>query len=95
MSKIFEDISLDECIKDCLRGQFDMYEDTYPHDFCEEYVPYGDTFVSLGSEITPKSQLRCLEEFKEDFDFDTFIELLAEHTEFKFKILDLVEKGDF
>lgn len=94
MSKINEQTGIDEYVKDCLKGMFDTYFDEYEHECEEEYVPYGDTFASLGYEITEESEEQCVEDFKQDFDFDEFMELLA-NSDFKYKILDMVERGEF
>ena len=94
MSKINEQTGIEEYVQDCLKGMFDMYFDEYEHEYAEEYVPYGDTFASLGDEITEESQEQCVEDFKQDFDFDEFMELLA-NSDFKYKILDMVERGEF
>lgn len=94
MSKTIEQITVAECVKDCLKGMYEMYFDEYEHEYAEEYVPYGNTFASLGDEITEESQVKCAEDFKQDFDFEEFMELLA-NSDFKCKITDMVEKGAF
>lgn len=94
MSKTIEQTTVTECITGCLKGMYEMYFDEYEHEYAEEYVPYGNTFTSLGDEITEESQEQCVADFKQDFDFDEFMELLA-NSDFKYKILDMVERGEF
>lgn len=95
MGRTLDRTGIEECVRDCLCGMFDMYFDEYEHEYAAELVPYGDTFVSLGDEIAPYSQEKCVHDFKQDFDFDEFMELLENATDFKYKILGLVERGEF
>jgi uncharacterized protein (DUF169 family) len=64
---------LKETIEEELRNAFNVYFDNYDHETEDNPVPYGDTYVSSGDYITDESAERCVDDFREDFDFEEFV----------------------
>lgn len=64
---------LQEIIEEELKNAFDVFFDNYDHETEDNIVPYGDTYVSSGQYITDESAERCVEDFRENFDFDEFV----------------------
>lgn len=67
---------------------FEAYSNNFDHETEENYVPYGDTYVSSGSYITDRSIKNCVEHYKDDFDIDDFLDELKEDDAFR----DIVKK---
>lgn len=88
MTKTFEEIIDDE-----LRNAFNVYFDNYEHETEDNPVPYGDTWVNSGDYITDESAERCVEDFKEEFDYYEFIEeQLYESTAFKEAVINHLKR---
>lgn len=64
---------LQETIEEELKNAFNVYFDNYDHETESNYVPFGDTFVNSGEYITDESAERCVDDFREDFDFEEFV----------------------
>lgn len=64
---------LQETIEEELRNAFNVYFDNYDHETEDNPVPYGDTYVSSGDFITDESVERCIDDFREEFDFEEFV----------------------
>lgn len=64
---------LQETIEEELRNAFNAYFDNYDHETEDNPVPYGDTYVSSGDYITDESAERCVDDFREEFDFEEFV----------------------
>lgn len=64
---------LQEIIEEELRNAFNVYSDNYDHETEANYVPFGDTFVCSGDYITDESAERCVDDFREEFDFEEFV----------------------
>ncbi len=64
---------LQETIEEELKNAFNVYFDNYDHETEDNPVPYGDTYVSSGDYITDESAERCVDDFREEFDFEEFV----------------------
>lgn len=64
---------LQETIEEELKNAFNVYFDNYDHETEDNPVPYGDTYVSSGDYITEESAERCVDDFREEFDFEEFV----------------------
>lgn len=64
---------LQETIEEELRNAFNVYSDNYDHETEDNPVPYGDTYVNSGDFITDESIERCIDDFREEFDFEEFV----------------------
>lgn len=64
---------LQEIIEEELKNAFNVYFDNYDHETEDNSVPYGDTYVSSGDYITDESAERCVDDFREEFDFEEFV----------------------
>lgn len=64
---------LQEIIEEELRNAFNVFFDNYDHETEDNPVPYGDTYVNSGDFITDESVERCIDDFRENFDFDEFV----------------------
>lgn len=83
----------EEIIDEELRNAFNAFSDNYEHETEDDPVPYGDTWVNSGNFITEESAERCAEDFKEEFDYYTFLqEQLFESKEFKQAVMERLEK---
>lgn len=95
MSKCLNEMSFKDIIETKLHDSFNDYSDNYDHETEDNYVPYGDTYVSSGEYITDESYERCVEDFKENFDIATASEfvtdILAEDNDFLMKVIELVK----
>ena len=96
MSKTLNQLTFEEVIKNALKEMYQVHDDNFDHETECHDVPYGNTWVSGGDFITEESQIKCEEAFKQDFDVDYFIkEYLQESQDFRDKIKEMVEKGNF
>ena len=96
MSKTLDQLSFEDIIKDSLHERWIDHDDNFEHETMPEYVPWGDTYARAFNCPTEQSEIRCEEAFKQDFDVDDFItEYLQENQDFRDKIKELVEKGEF
>ncbi len=48
-----------------LEKMYENFKDDYDFEMEDDFAPYGDTYVSTGSEPTEESLEKCLEDFKE------------------------------
>ena len=84
---------LQEAIEEELRNAFNVYFDNYDHETESNYVPYGDTFVNSGDYITDESAERCVDDFREEFDFEEFVkEQLLHSPKFEEAVKNVLEK---
>ncbi len=82
----------DLAIQAALEDAFEWHSGDYPHETQSSYVPYGDTYVNAGDQPTDESEERCLNDFRENLDVDSFVrEFLLENDDFRQYIRQKIE----
>lgn len=88
--------TIDDIINNSIEEAYEYFEGDFEHEYTEDRVPYGDTYVGSGKYKTDASLKACEEEFKGNFEASDFVRnWLSENKDFLEFVESLLSKHVF
>lgn len=78
-------------VSDEMEYVWNKHREDYDFTACQDYAPYGDTYVGTGYYTDEREEEQCMDDFTDRFDVNEFIDGLKTNVQFCEAIKELAK----